>query len=145
MPGRLVRDLRPVVRILPGVVDDGRHDLAVRRRVAPQLVCHHPEIVPLPLDVHEELIQVPDVSQPPLFVPEFPGVVWTEFLTPLPDGLVGDDHSSLCQQFLDVPEAQSESMLEPDGVTDDVRGIPVSVVAALIGFHQPSLLGTSSS
>ena len=34
-----------------------------------------PEIVPLPLDVHEELIQVPDVSQPPLFAPEFPGVV----------------------------------------------------------------------
>jgi len=72
-----MRDLRPVVRIPLGVVGYGP-----------------PEIVPLPLDVHEELIQVPDVSQPSLPTPEILGVLGSELVTPLPDGLVGDHHSA---------------------------------------------------
>ncbi len=71
------------------------------------LIHSPPYIVPLPLDVHEELIQVPDVPQPSLLTPELLGVVWTELPPPLPDGLVGDRDSSLRQEFLNVPEAQT--------------------------------------
>jgi hypothetical protein len=109
------------------------------------LVYRTPEIVPLSLDVHEELIQVPDVSQPSLPAPEPPGVAWTELPTPLPDGLVGDHDSSLRQEFLNVSEAQAEAVVQPDGVTDDLRRKPVSAVAASIGIHQPSLPGPGSS
>jgi hypothetical protein len=109
------------------------------------LVYRTPEIVPLSLDVHEELIQVPDVSEPSLPTPESPGVVWAELPTPLPDGLVGDDDSSFRQELLNVSEAQAESMVQPDAVTDDLRREPVSVVAASIGLHQPSLPGNRSS
>ena len=60
--------------------------------------------MPLSLDVHEEFIQMPDVSQPSLPTPEISGVLRSELPTPLPDGLVGDDDSSLRQEFLDVSE-----------------------------------------
>jgi hypothetical protein len=104
-----------------------------------------PEIIPPPLDVHEEFIQVPDVSQPSLPSPELSGVVWARPLAPLPEGLVGDHHASLGKEFLYAPEAQAEAVVEPNSVTDDLRGESVSAVAASIGFHPPSLLSTASS
>ncbi len=109
------------------------------------LVHSPPEVMPLPLDVHEEFVQVPDISQPSLPAPQSAGVFGSELPTPLPDGLVGDDDASLRQEFLDVPEAQREPVVKPDGVTDDLRRESVSVVAASIGFHPLSLLGTGSS
>ena len=42
LPGRLMRDLGPVVRILIGAVNDGRHDRPVSRRVAAQIVGDQP-------------------------------------------------------------------------------------------------------
>jgi hypothetical protein len=47
--------------------------------------------------------------------------------------------------LFNVPEAQGESVVEPDGVTDDLGRETVPAVAASVGFHQPSLLGTSLS
>jgi hypothetical protein len=101
--------------------------------------------MPLPLDVHEELIQVPDVSQPSLPTPETPGVVGPKLPAPLSDGLVGYDDSSFRQKFLDVSEAQRESMIEPDGMTDDFGRESVSVVATSLGFHHPILQRSGSS
>jgi hypothetical protein len=109
------------------------------------LIHSPPEKMPVSLDVHKELVQVPDVSQLSLPAPESPRVVWAKLPTPLPDGLVGDDNPPLRQEFLNVPEAQSESMIHPNGVTDDLGRKSVSVVAASIGIHQPSLLITGSS
>jgi hypothetical protein len=104
-----------------------------------------PEIVARPLDVHEELIQVPDVAETTLPSPELSGVEWAELPTPLPDGLVGDYGSSLRQEFLHVPEARRESMVQPNGVTDDLGRKSVSAVASFMGLHQPSLPYTDSS
>ena len=42
LPRRLVRDLGSIVSVLAGVVDDGRHDLAVSGTVASQLVGDQP-------------------------------------------------------------------------------------------------------
>jgi hypothetical protein len=109
------------------------------------LVHSPPEIVPLSLDVHEELVQVPDVSQPSLPAPEISGVVWTELPTPLPDRLVRDDDSSLRQQLLDVPETQAESVIQPDSVPDDFGRKSVSAVTVRIRFHPRSLAGIDSS
>jgi hypothetical protein len=51
------------------------------------LVDSPPEIVPLALGVHEELVQVPDVSPTTLPTPEVPSVVESELLTPPANGL----------------------------------------------------------
>jgi hypothetical protein len=98
------------------------------------LIHSPPQIMPFPLDIHEELVQVPDITQPSLFGPEFPGVVWAKLPTPLPDRLVRNHDSSLRQELLYVPEARGESVVKPNGVTDDLRRKPVSAVASFIGF-----------
>jgi hypothetical protein len=95
----------------------------------PILVDSPPKIVPLALDVHEELVQVPGVSHATLPTSEVPCVLRSELPTPLPDGLVGDDDPPLRQEFFDVAEAQTESVIQPDGVTDDLRWEAVPVVA----------------
>jgi hypothetical protein len=93
------------------------------------LVDSPPEIVALALYVHEEFIQVPDVSLATMPTSEVPSVPDSELLTPLPDRFVGDDDSPLCQELLNISEAQTESMIQPDPVTDDLGRKPVSVVA----------------
>jgi hypothetical protein len=108
----------------------------------PVLIDSPPEIVPLTLDVHEELVQVPDVSPTTLPAPKVLGVVEPELLTPLANGLMGHDDSPLCQEVLDIAEAQTESMIQPDGVTDDLRWESVSVVVVRFAVHQRSLGGT---
>jgi hypothetical protein len=75
------------------------------------LIHSPPEIVALPLDGHEQLVQVPDVSQLSLPTPEFPSVVWSELLRPLLDGFGGDHHASLGQELLDVSDAQREPVV----------------------------------
>jgi hypothetical protein len=74
------------------------------------------------LDVHEEFIQVPDVSLPSLLMPESLSEAWTELPTPLPDGLLRNHDSSLGEKFLNISETQGETVIQPDSVTDDLRG-----------------------
>jgi len=98
-----------------------------------------PEIVALALDVDEDFVQVPDVSQSTL---ELSCVLGPELPAPLPDGLIGDDDSAFRQEFFDVAEAQTESVILSEGVIDDLRCEAVPVVAVRFGFHQRSLGGT---
>jgi hypothetical protein len=111
----------------------------------PILVHGPPEIVPLALDLHEDFIQVPHVSQTTLVMSKHPRVLRPELPTPLPNSLVGDDNPALRQEFLDVAEAQGESVVQLDTVADDLRRKPVAMIAVRIRFHQRSLEGTGSS
>ena len=56
-------------------------------------------------DLHEHLIEVPDIAQPTLTTLEILGVLGAELPTPLPDGLVGNKDSTFRQELLDVSEA----------------------------------------
>jgi hypothetical protein len=94
-----------------------------------------PEILPLTLDCHEEFVQVPDVAQATLSVPEYTGVFGTELSEPLSNGLVGDYDPALCQQILNISEAQAKSMIEPNGMADDIRWKSMSVIVGSIGGH----------
>src|SRR5712692_1530574 len=67
--------------IAPGLEEDVDH-VAV-------LVDGPPEILLATLDVHEQFVQVPGVAQPSTPASKHPGVLGTEGLTPLPNGLVG--------------------------------------------------------
>ncbi len=127
----------------------GRTSIATRLdedvdRVA-VLVHGTPELLPLPPDGHQEPVQVPGVAQAPLSPPERPGILGTELPTPLPDALVGDGDPPFCEEIFDIPEAQTETMLEPDGVADDLGWESVSAVAWRIRAHRPSLPAIGSS
>jgi len=93
------------------------------------------EILPLPPDRYEEFIHVPDVAQATLFVPTDVRILGAELPTPLSNGLVGDYNPSLCQQILNISEAQAESMIEPNGMTDDVWRESVSIIVKNVGSH----------
>jgi hypothetical protein len=49
---------------------------------------------------------MPDVSPATVPTSEVASVVESELLTPLPNGLVGDDDSAFRKEVLDVSEAQ---------------------------------------
>ena len=44
------------------------------------------------------------------------------------DGFVGPNDVPLCEQVFDMTEAQSESLVEPNSLTDDFRGKPIAFV-----------------
>lgn len=109
------------------------------------LVDSPPEIVALTLYVHEESIQVPDVSLATIPTSGVPSVPDSELLTPLPDRLVGEDDSALCQEVLNIAEAQAESVIQPDRVTDDQWRKPLSVETIRSAVHHQTLAGNSST
>ena len=86
------------------------------------LIHSSPQVELLSLDLHEQLIDVPDVAQPALLLSDRAGVSWPELQTPETDCLVGDDDPSFGQQILNVTKAESEPMVKRDGVADDFRG-----------------------
>ena len=61
-----------------------------------------------------------------------------ELLTPLSDGLVGDYDPALCQKVFNISEAQAESVIEPDGMADDIQRKSVSVIGWCIVAHYDS-------
>ena len=78
-----------------------------------------PKVVLLTLDLHEDLIDMPDVAQSAPFPSDCACVTRPELRTPGADSLVGDDDAALGQQVFDVSKAEREAMVEPDPVTDD--------------------------
>jgi hypothetical protein len=97
------------------------------------------------LDVHEDFVQVPNVAESTLATLEIPCVFKSKLPASLSDGLVGDDNPPLCEQFLDVAEAQAESVVTVYTMADDFAREPVAVLAILIRFHLRSLAGGGSS
>ncbi len=172
-------NLRSIVLVSAGVVDDRRHDRPLRCSVAPQfvgdqpsglasltfqqlseeafsrtpiaarldedvdrvavLIDRTPEIVSLALDGHEEFVQVSRVAQTTLVTFERTGVLETELQTPQSDGLVCDHDPPLCQEIFDISEAQTEAVVEPNGMADDLRRESVSAVAGCVVIHPASL------
>jgi hypothetical protein len=63
----------------------------------------------------------------------------TEPPTPLPNSLVGYGDAPLSEEIFGVSETQTEPVVEPDGVTDDLRGESVAVVAGGVARHRPTL------
>lgn len=113
--------------------------------LVPVLINSPPEIMALTLDVDEHFVQVPHVSQTTLATSEAPRILWSERPTPLPHGLVGHDDPPLREEFLDIAEAEGETVIQPDCVTDNDRRKPVAMVATRIRFHPRSLTGGCSS
>ena len=111
----------------------------------PVLVHGSPQVVPFAPDLHEYLVQVPHIAQPPLSTLELSCLLRPELPAPLPDGLVGDDNPPLRQKLLHITEAQGKSMVKPNAVADDFTREPVAAVATRIRFHPRNLAGTGSS
>ncbi len=64
-----------------------------------------PQVLPTAADGDEDLVEMPDIAEPPLALLELRGVAWAELSTPLANRFVGDDNSALGQQIFDITEA----------------------------------------
>ena len=109
------------------------------------LVDSSPQILASALNRDENLIEEPRVAKCSLSSPHRSRVRRTEFPAPLPDGLIGDDYPTLSEQILDITKAQSESVIEPNGLADDLRRVAVAPIRDLVSDHVPSLTAARST
>ncbi len=97
------------------------------------LVDRPPQVLLPALNPDEQLIQMPGVALPTPPGPQPSSVVDPERQAPLPDRLVGDRDPALREEILHVPETETEPVVQPHRVTDDLGRKPVSSVARHTG------------
>ena len=90
-----------------------------------------PEKVPPSPDHHDHLVQVPSFgrSWPPTLNP--PRICPAEFQDPSSNCLIREVETTLGKQVLNVPIAQRETAIQPDGMLDDDRRKAVTTVRYL--------------
>jgi hypothetical protein len=84
----------------------------------------------LAFDRQEHLIQVLFVTESGTATPELIGIRLTKFAAPLPHRLIGHGHPTFQQELFDIPEAQTESKVQPHGVADDLNGKTIVLIAS---------------
>ena len=94
-----------------------------------------PQILLLAVDSNEDLVQVPVIAESTLSSLQFRSVARTELPAPLPHRLIGDDNSPLGEKILDISEAQTEAMVRPDRIADDLGRKTITGVTRPIAFH----------
>ena len=72
------------------------------------------------VDSKEDFIQMPMVAEPAFSSLQLADIICAKLLTPQPDGFVRDEDASFRQKILDVSEAEAETMVGPDRITNDL-------------------------
>src|SRR5215469_2815706 len=104
------------------------------------LVDGAPEILQLAVDSKEDLVQMPVVAEPALSSLQLADIICAELLTPPPNRFIGYGDAPFRQKILDIPEAEAETMVGPDRITNDLGRKPIAGVARRpIALHGPSL------
>jgi hypothetical protein len=99
----------------------------------------------LTVDLHEHFIDIERVAIGLMFSFQSSSVQAAELNAPEPDRFPSDDDASFSQKVFDISMAQIESIVEPDGVADDIGRESV----AFVGIHHqippiwPSKLGNT--
>ena len=101
----------------------------------PVLIHRAPQILPLAVDRDEHFVQEPRITESTLSALQPSGVIGAELPASLPNGLVRHDDAAFGQEILDIPEAQAVSVIQPDGVADDVRRKAMPKVAGSSSVH----------
>ena len=119
---RINRIARP--RVFP-------RDSIRKSKTSPSLSTARQRKYRLPSDHHDHLVQVPSFgrSWPPTLNP--PRICPAEFQDPSSNCLIRDVETTLGKQVLNVPIAQRETAIEPDGMLDDDRWKAVTTVGYL--------------
>ena len=80
-------------------------------------------------------VQVPCVAETPLTTFQSAGVLCSELDGPLSDRFISHVDSAFGEQILNFPKAETESIIEPDSMTDDFWWKAVPDVAGSTTFH----------
>ena len=79
-----------------------------------------PERVALLVDREKDLVQVPCVTRSWTAATQLIRKLLAERAAPFPDGFVRHDHPTDEQEFFHIAVAERETVVEPDGVADDL-------------------------
>jgi len=96
-----------------------------------------PEILPLLLNAAEHFVDMPDIVQAALSVFKPTSIGSSKLQAPLTNRFVGEHDVRFDEQFFDLRETQAEPMVQPDGVTDDLRWKTKTAVAGYFVFITP--------
>jgi len=80
------------------------------------------------IDLELHLIDVPFLTWTGTASAHSVGEGLPELAAPSPDCLVAHGDATLRQQFLHVPVAQEEPIVQPDGMADELAGEPVTLI-----------------
>jgi len=98
-----------------------------------------PQIVQRAPDADEHLVEVPRIAGPRSSPAQSPGEVGTELPTPVSDALVGDHNATFGQDQLDITQAETEDVVQPDRVADDLGRKPVPGIREGLDRHAVSV------
>ena len=87
------------------------------------------------VDLHEDFIDMEGIAVASVFAFQPASINGTELDAPETDRFSGYSDVSLSQEIFDITVAEIESIIEPDGVGNDIWGEPVT----FIGIHRPIL------
>jgi hypothetical protein len=76
----------------------------------------------------DDLVEMPNIATARRLALQAARVVGAEFDRPASDRFVGYSNAALQQHFFDQTQAQGKTEIEPDGVCDDLRRKPVTLV-----------------
>jgi hypothetical protein len=91
--------------------------------------------MPAAPDPDEDLIEVPLVTGSRSTASDPIREARAEFRTPAPHRFIRQADAPLGQQQLNVAETQTERMIQPHGVADDLSGKPVAMVRIGVSSH----------
>ncbi|BDP44178.1 hypothetical protein DAETH_41470 (plasmid) [Deinococcus aetherius] len=86
-----------------------------------------PQPMPYPTDLDAHLVQRPPRTRAGFSAAQFLGEERREWDVSLSQGLMADLNTALVKQFLHVPLAEGEAVIEPESVADDAQGKTVAV------------------
>ena len=118
-PDPILRVKHTMQEALCGVLVASTLDQDVEHR--PVLIHRAPQPVPTFVHLERHFVQVPLVATPRAVSTEFTCQQRAELATPKADGLVTDLDPTLGKQLLDIPVAESETLVQPDRIGNDLR------------------------
>jgi hypothetical protein len=104
------------------------------------LIHRPPEVVALALDGEKDLIEMPCVTGLRTPIAELMGSRLAEFATPFPNRFVRDADAPSNQQLFDIPVAETDPLVPPDPMADDLGGKAGVLLAVRRSCaHMPSM------
>ena len=73
------------------------------------------------VDPHEDFIDEEGIAEALVSTFQAAGIYGSELDTPETDCFAGDSDAAFCQKVFDISMAEIEAVIQPDGVTNDVR------------------------
>ena len=99
------------------------------------LVNGSPQIVLLATNLYKHFVDVPGIAEPTLTSFQGLAIARPELQAPAANALVRDDYPSFGKQILNIAEAHAKAVVNPNGVTDDLRWKSVPMVAWFAFTH----------